>query len=197
MVILWIKSRPEVSKKGDCVAEGKVQKPNVLPSEWHRDRDMGTPFPVQKWGAPNETSRWQKKNPTKQKNPKSQKCFVITKNAIKWNVSPQDAAYPVCVRGDAVSMLMCVSLWRRNSPSHKLLVTGGIFGRKYHPAFPLLSWYPPGSSYRSLLKTGYQARLLIWPQKDALMFFYSFVVVLTSWGISAGLHEEILYPFSE
>lgn len=24
----------------------------------------------------------------------------------------------------------------------QMLVTRGIFGRKYHPAFPLLSWYP-------------------------------------------------------
>lgn len=65
----------------------------------------------------------------------------------KRNILPQDAVDPlcvcVCVCGDAVSVPTCVSLQRENSPSHKLLVTEGIFGRKYHPVFPLLSWYPP------------------------------------------------------
>lgn len=147
-----------------------------------------------------DSKKKEKKTKTNNKKipPKAKNVLLSQEMQLrKWNILPQDAVDPVCVHGDAASVPTCVSLRCGNSPRHKLLVTEGMFGRKHHPAFPPLSWYLPGSSYASLLKTGYQAGLLIWPQKDALMFFYSFVVLLMSWGILAGLHEEILYPFSE
>lgn len=61
----------------------------------------------------------------------------------KWNVLPQDAADPVCVPGDTVSVPTCVSVQCGNPKSHELLVTGGIFGSNYHPAFPFLSCHIP------------------------------------------------------
>lgn len=72
-----MKFRPDVSKKGNFVAEGKGQKPNVPPKEWHGDRDMSTPFPVQNQGGPNK-NRKEKQKQNKQTEKKtvlvSQKC---------------------------------------------------------------------------------------------------------------------------
>lgn len=185
-----------MSKKGDCVAEGKVQKPNVPPSVWHRE--ISILFPVQNWGASSETSRWQDKNQINKKNQMSKMFCCHKKMQLrKCNVLPQDAVGPVCVCDNAVSVPTCVRLRCGNSLSHKCWWLGEYLGESITLHFLFFHGTPPGSFYGSLLKTGYQTRLLMWPQKDALMFFYSFFVVLMSWGILAGLHEEILYPFSE
>lgn len=87
------------------------------------------------WEPPfqSKTGKYPKKPAGDQKKKrKGQKSFSVMKHATKWNILPQDAVYPSCVCGNAVSMSMCVRLQHGKSLSHKFLVTEN-FGEKISP----------------------------------------------------------------
>lgn len=187
IVIFYVKPRPEESKKGNCVAEGKVQKPNVHPSEWHRYRDMCTCFPVQNWRAPNEKSRWQKQKPFQSKNV----LFWQKMQLKKWNVATEFCGSCVCAWGCYEHVYVCEPPPRELSEPQIVDDWGNIWQKVSLCVSPS---FLRNSFCGSLLKAGYRVRSLIWLQKDALLFFHSFVGKMRH---IAGLHEEILYLFSE
>lgn len=81
MAVIYGKSGPEVSKKGNCIAEWQVQKLNVPPREKHRGRNIGALFPVQTW------RHLMKPAGDKKEKEKSQMSSIV-KNAPKKIESP-------------------------------------------------------------------------------------------------------------
>lgn len=198
MVIFYDTFRPEVSKKGNCVAEWLIQKPKVLHSERHRGRDLGVPFPAQERGHPVKPAGnfFKKKKKVGWVGWEEQMCSVIKTQLRKWNFLAQDALDPTRVPGDALSMPTYVGLQIKNYLSSNGWCLGEYLG-KHCPAFPHLSWSTPRQLLWVTVGDGIPCQPLSLTSESRSHVLLLMLWSWRAWGVLAGPREEILYLFSE